>query len=77
MICFIKIRSEKNKMIWNIIYILYDLKFFQMWSLYSFVSNISLRQYGINFIASPLQPRYFDTKTISAKITNLMKSGFL
>ena len=32
---------------------------------------------GIKFVASPLQPWYFDNKITSEKIVTLMKGGFL
>ena len=38
---------------------------------------ISIIYYGINFIASSLQPWPFDNKTKSEKIATLMKGGLL
>ena len=54
--------SKFNRKIWSWLGTLRYLYFvwfilFQMWWVYSFVNNISIIQYGINFIVSPLQPQ--------------------
>ena len=78
-ICFIKIQSENMKITWNISLIIFCMIFnfskrdgFTVMRRYTVIRLLC----GIKFIASPLQPCYFDTKITSEKTATLMNSGF-
>ena len=48
-----------------------------MWLLYCFVNKMYILYCCSNFIVSPLQPWYFDTKKYQIEIGAVTKNGFL
>ena len=68
MIYFIKIRSENMKMTWNInLFIFCMICNFSKCNVFTVLWISSIKQYGIKFIATLLEPGKFDTKITSKK----------